>query len=181
MLACGLLLCFAVSTKASIYIDGQLYSGNILEITDSSYNNSSITTTGDSVLNIYYEDEFVGDASYGFYQPAIHFDLMAQDNSVVNFIYPENCDFTILWWHINGSDYSTLTTYPGLQIDSNTRPAIANQSELFRDYDPSIPHVLTPIIGDFELQDDAFMNFVPEPATLLFLCLGSCALIRKTR
>ncbi|MDD5134043.1 MAG: PEP-CTERM sorting domain-containing protein [Phycisphaerae bacterium] len=174
-------LCFTVSTKASIYINSQLYSGNTLSITDSSYNNLLISISGDSIVNIFYEDEYVGQDPTGFYQPGITFNIDAQDNAVVNFFIPENDEFSFYLWDTEDNLPSNfLDVYAGLQISALSYPS-ASYTELWRSYGDGVPQVLSPQIGSIQLQDSSAMNFVPEPATFLLFGIGGFLISKKSK
>jgi len=174
-------LCFTVSTKASIYIDGQLYSGNTLSITDSSYNDLPISITGGSIVNIYYEDEFIDQEPFGFYQPGIKFNIDAQDNAVVNFFIPENDEFSFYLWDTKDNLPSNfLDVYLGLQMNTLNYSS-ASYTELWRSYGDGIPQVLSPQIGSIQLQDSSAMNFIPEPTTFLLFGIGGFLISRKSK
>lgn len=182
--------------NAAIYIDGQLYSGNILNITDSSYNypvcdeirlteNSVVNiygsknprdvispadhmiATGNSVVNIYYEDVICDVGGVNHYTPSINFFLSAYNNATVNFIYPQGYSF--------GID-DTLIAYTGLQISGTS-------GTIYRIYDYSGGgiYVLDPQIVGFGLHDNVIMSFIPEPATMVLLIMATPLILRKKR
>ncbi len=173
ILMMGVLLFIGGSANAEIYVGGELYSENTLNIVDSSYE-GFITVTGDSIVNIYYADYY--NEIYDHYQPAFGVEIGARDTSIINFIYPDNYNFTIWYDGFGGS----LPVYAGFQMNTIDYPTIADGFNVLRDYDPGIPHVLTPIAGTFELQDSAEVNFIPEPATVLLLGLGRLFLRRRS-
>lgn len=177
----SVLLYFSASAEASIYIDGQLYSGNTFNITDSSYNNLPISISGDSIVNIYYEDEYVGEEPTGFYQPGTKFNIDAQDNAVINFFIPENDSFSFYLWDTEDNLPSNfLDVYSGLQINTLNYPS-ASYTELWRDYGEGVPQVLSPQIGSVQLQDSSAMNFVPEPTTFFLFGIGGFLISRKSK
>jgi hypothetical protein len=204
-----LVLCFASFANAAIYIDGQLYSGNILNITDSSYN-LPIRLTGNSVVNIYTPAQFnysIPSPSITLYDTAVvnmfyadgityefgsmpfyHIGLkgyiIANNDSVINFCYPTGYKFDIDWDMQEDSSYLYwMETFTGLQITTATYPEFAGDFDLYRywDYHAGASYTLAPPqIGDFYLRDNAVMNFIPEPATLMLI--GTAVpLIRKKR
>lgn len=181
MMVFFVVLFFAVSSWAVIYIDGGLYSGDTLNIVDSSYNNLSISITGDSIVNIYYKDEFVGQAPAGFYQPEIKFNIDAQNNAVVNFYIPENDEFSFYLWDTEDNLPSNfLDVYAGLQISVLDYPS-AFYTELWRSYGDGVPQVLSPQIGSIQLQGDSVVNFIPEPATFFLFGIGGVLISRKSK
>ncbi len=159
-------LCLGSFAEAAIYISGQLYAGNVLNITGSSYSEASVTLTEDSVVNIYYQDKFVPFGP-GYYQPAINPNIIAQENSVVNFVYPQTYNFS-LWC----GDDKQMNVYSALQIDRIAYPSIAPAFCVMRDYDTGTPHVLEPLAGYYHFEGNGEMNFLPEPATFLLLLIG---------
>jgi hypothetical protein len=167
-------LWLTVSTEAYIYVDGQLYSGETLNITDSSYNSVPIVITDNSVVNIYYQDEYIQQDSFSFYQPQTKFYINASGDSVINFFIPEddNPDFSFYLWDTDDIDPIFVDVYPGLQLNPSNYP-IASYSELWRFYGGGVDHVLSPQIGIISLNDDANIIFIPEPTTIFLLSFGS--------
>jgi len=176
---CLVVLCLASVSNAAIYINSNLggspinppylYPGDILDLTvDSPYRYSLITMTDDSVINIHYQDIL----QLNCYGPAFIPGIDAQDNAVINFIYPENYNFFIP---------DTFQTYTGLQINVASYPEIASGFSIYRDYEyvPGQMYLLDPVAGNFSLQNNAVLNFVPEPATIILLGTAVPLMLRK--
>jgi hypothetical protein len=193
--------------NAAIYIDGQLYSGNTLNIMNSSYNNHSIVANGTSLVNIYgnqedgeynfayislsensvanvfYEDEYYDGWTSLECRPGIRFNIIARDNSVINLI-SEDYDFVIQRWDWVNDVPVWLDVCSGLQINTIDYPLFASSSTIWRDYSnlpPGIGFILAPVVGDFCLQNNAVVNFIPEPATIALCGIAVPLILRKKR
>ncbi len=175
-----IVLWFTVSTEAYIYVDGQLYPENTLNIMGSFDNSLSISITGNSVVNIYYEDKYIDQGSSGFYQPGIQFYINARESSTVNFFIPEddNPDFSFYFWDTDDINPIFVDVYPGLQLNPSNYP-IASYSELWRFYGGGVGQVISPQIGMLSLHDNANIIFIPEPTTILLLSLGSLVISKR--
>ena len=151
---------------------------NITEIGD-----HSIGVSGNSIVNIYYSDEYFEFGGDWYYQPGTRFSITASGNAIVNFIYPEGDPFEvyILYSQWNGTEeeHTTIDTFAGLQISSETPPFYSDSADIYRYYGPGVPSVLTPYIGTFTLHDNAVINFVPEPGTLLLLSASCILALRR--
>jgi hypothetical protein len=173
--------CISPFTGAAIFIDGQYQLGQTFDLTDSTYYNSNIMITGESVLSIYYQDSIVDPYGQGdIYQPGVRFNIKVYDSAIINFIIPanDNPDFSFYLWDTGDNEPANfLEIIPGITINPITYSS-ASYTELWRSYSEDVGQVLPPQIGVISLNGDAVMNFIPEPASLLLLSLGAI-LIRK--
>ena len=196
-------LCIATSLEAAIYLDGQLYSEDVLNIVDLSFNDvyilatetsvvnvygdqtnsdcvsAAISLTGNAVANVHYAD-MITNYGYGdIYQPAIRFDIGAHNTSTINVIIPENDSFSFVLW--DTADYLSenfTDVYMGLCLNSSNYSPI-DYTELWREYGGGVGQILAPFVGVIQLDDDAELKFVPEPISLMLLAGGACLVIHK--
>lgn len=156
-------LYLAVTAQAAIYIDGNLYSEDVLDINaDSILNHWPIELTENSIVNIYYNiDEGINQST-----------ITASDNSVVNL-------FSDVPVFVNFNLVDNFWTHEDIQISYQNYPEQVSPSISGTDVYLSGGHSE---IADVDLADDAVINvFVPEPTTLLLFGIGGLLIRRKLK
>jgi hypothetical protein len=140
--------------NAAIYINGNLYSEDVLDINaDSILNHWPIELTENSIVNIYYNiDEGINQST-----------ITASDNSVVNL-------FSDVPVFVNFDLMNMFWTYEDIQISYQNYPEQISPSISGTDVYLGGGHSE---IADVDLANDAVINvFVPEPTTLLLFGIG---------
>lgn len=165
-------------TQAAIIIDGNASTDNVLNIVDSTYKDSIIETTGDSVINIFYNDGIGWDDLYfdNHVFPAVKCNIIAQEDSIIN-LHTYFLDIFDFYLVDTSSQENWVKLYQGIEVSSCSHGLETTDMYFLRDYKSAL--TFDKYIGTIDLRDNAILFFVPEPMTIFLLGSGLLFLRKK--
>jgi hypothetical protein len=158
-------------TQATIIIDGNTFSGDVLNIVDSTYKDSIIRVTGDSVVDIFYNDGIGWDDWYFDHHsfPAVKCNIIAEGSAKIN-LYTFFLDVFDFYLVDTSPQENWVKLYQGIEVQSCSYGLETTDMYFLRDYKLALSFDKS--IGTIELRDNSALNFVPEPLSILFLGIG---------
>ena len=154
------MFCFVSISNASIYIDGQFESEDILDIIDSSYNKSSFIVDKESIINIHSNSDNFVNLSL----------IDIKDNSILN-LYSDIPIFMM---------FNVMDVYEIKENFNFNRFSYSfdgDNIKFLRKYDDGYQW-----ISSVNLADNAKVNvFIPEPISILILGVGGIFIFPRVK